>query len=47
MLAERLFNVKTLDSFYENLLNIIKSLGLPIKYTDFNEITNINDSDME
>ena len=47
LLAERLFNVKTLDSFYENLLNIIKSLGLPIKYTDFNEITNINDSDME
>lgn len=46
LLAERLFNVKTLEDFDNNLLDFIKSIKLPTKYSDFIEINNISDMDM-
>lgn len=46
IIAQRIFNVNTVEEFLEKLVNFISSLKLPTKYTDFKEIKNINDGDL-
>lgn len=46
ILAQRLFNVNSVDEFVSKIIEWIKELNLPIKYTDFKEISDISNDDI-
>ncbi|MGL4950578.1 MAG: iron-containing alcohol dehydrogenase [Mycoplasma sp.] len=46
-LANELFNVSTVDDFISELIKYIKELKLPLKWTDFSEIKEVSQNDIE
>jgi alcohol dehydrogenase YqhD (iron-dependent ADH family) len=46
-IGKHVFNVNTIDDFYKALLKFIKSIGLPTKYTDFQQIKNVNRQEIQ
>lgn len=46
LLSKEIFNNPDINYFYEKLLEFIRMLGLPRKFTDFEEIKSINNRDI-
>ena len=46
-LAKQVFGIKTIDEFIERLTKFIKILELPLKFTDFIEINEISNDDID
>lgn len=46
-LAKEIFNVNSLEYFNEKLIELIKLLELPLKYTDFEEVKNVTDENLK
>jgi hypothetical protein len=46
-IAETVFNVKTLNMFFNKLIEFIKMLKLPTKYTDFQQVKKVTSQDIE
>lgn len=45
-IGREVFGVNSLNKYYEALIKFIKLLGLPAKYTDFKQISNVTNQDL-